>query len=433
MQWGILGAEHVAKMRRVRTLNLGSATRRFNSLAVPGISSVAFGKQLLLATLGVKLADELTSSYTKIQVANAVEALASWVHFTDIGWDQPGSRARGRYKLPRSKTFSFKDASKPSTYVTQPWRMRSGEAVRSLHLVDSKNSRFSSFSCNDHGQMFINKSFGDTSNKVLNRLIKWVRGTDFQTNNSTSRDQINISNPLSIAGARWLRDRMFQTNSRIKNAYIWLDHFNEWDDFINDFERKLNSEDKPAELSENHWKDIVSGSRYFDVCYEAESVLQAVEEAIGLSSDRRLNSNSLGSLDLRAIRDKTDLLQEAAHRFNEYDHDPTDNVATNFCDELTVASHVNVIENLVRRDGDILQLDETGPQKSIVPGPVFGTGISVWRSEDTIDKEEESDVDGTDSSSVEERSVQTFLAVSVSNLFNLVGDLNTSVHQRTQR
>lgn len=43
--------------RRTRTLSLGATVRAFNDLAVPGLGGVWFGKQLLLATLGVAIAE----------------------------------------------------------------------------------------------------------------------------------------------------------------------------------------------------------------------------------------------------------------------------------------------------------------------------------------------------------------------------------------
>ena len=51
--WGLLRPETIASERRTRTLDLGAAVRTFNDLAIPGLGGVWFGKQLLLATLGV--------------------------------------------------------------------------------------------------------------------------------------------------------------------------------------------------------------------------------------------------------------------------------------------------------------------------------------------------------------------------------------------
>ena len=80
--WGLLGPEFLPNARRTRTLGLGASVRRFNDLAVPGLGGVWYGKQLLLATLGVAVAEAARSQGVKVQnieVANAIEALACWL------------------------------------------------------------------------------------------------------------------------------------------------------------------------------------------------------------------------------------------------------------------------------------------------------------------------------------------------------------------
>ena len=80
--WGILGPGSVESVRRVRTLQLAATTRDFNERAVPGLGGVWFGRQLFLATLGLRVAERATargSRAGKIAVANAIEALACWL------------------------------------------------------------------------------------------------------------------------------------------------------------------------------------------------------------------------------------------------------------------------------------------------------------------------------------------------------------------
>lgn len=55
--WGLLGPEFLPNARRTRTLGLGVSVRLFNDLAVPGLGGVWYGKQLLLTTLGVAVAE----------------------------------------------------------------------------------------------------------------------------------------------------------------------------------------------------------------------------------------------------------------------------------------------------------------------------------------------------------------------------------------
>ena len=75
--WGLLGPEFLPNTRRTRTLGLGASVRAFNDLAVPGLGGVWYGKQLLLAVLGVAVAEDARNRGAKVQnieVANAIES-----------------------------------------------------------------------------------------------------------------------------------------------------------------------------------------------------------------------------------------------------------------------------------------------------------------------------------------------------------------------
>ena len=78
MIWGLLGPEQLGGERRTRTLDLGAAVREYNERAVPGMGGVWYAKQLLLAVLGIALAQQLRErqvNVSNITVANAIEAL----------------------------------------------------------------------------------------------------------------------------------------------------------------------------------------------------------------------------------------------------------------------------------------------------------------------------------------------------------------------
>ena len=92
---------------------LGSHRRSFNDLAVPGLGGVWFGKQLLLATLGVAIAERVRNSGKRaqnIEVTNAVEALACWLALDSNGWKRD-PRLRGALKLSGKKDLSFATVS----------------------------------------------------------------------------------------------------------------------------------------------------------------------------------------------------------------------------------------------------------------------------------------------------------------------------------
>ncbi len=134
MGWGLLGPEQLAGSRRTRTLGLAAAVRNFNQLAVPGLGGVWFGKQLVLPTLGVIVADRLRRagrSAKPIEIANAVEALACWCAFKINGW-QRDSRLRGVQKLAGKNSLTFTQLRRHGFYVTQPMRMATVQALSDL-------------------------------------------------------------------------------------------------------------------------------------------------------------------------------------------------------------------------------------------------------------------------------------------------------------
>ncbi len=147
--WGLLGPEFLPDSRRTRTLGLGATVRLFNDLAVPGLGGVWYGKQLLLATLGVAVAEEARSRKAKVQnieVANAIEALACWLAFKKNGWSRD-ARLRGNTKLQHKKDFSFQSVRQRNFYVTQPMRMATVQALPALGFVESDGAKFNAFRC----------------------------------------------------------------------------------------------------------------------------------------------------------------------------------------------------------------------------------------------------------------------------------------------
>jgi hypothetical protein len=132
--WGLLGPETLANERRTRTLDLGAGVRAFNDLAVPGLGGVWFGKELLLATIGVAIGERVRNSGQRaqnIEVANAVEALACWLALGSNGWKRD-PRLRSALKLSGKNDLSFATARKRSFYVTQPMRQATANPVARL-------------------------------------------------------------------------------------------------------------------------------------------------------------------------------------------------------------------------------------------------------------------------------------------------------------
>ena len=90
LPWGRLAPGTAVDERRVRTLGLGSAVRRFNELAVPGLgraSGSARNSCCRHSDLKVAKAVRDAGGHGRyIEVATAIEALGCWLGFNANGW-----------------------------------------------------------------------------------------------------------------------------------------------------------------------------------------------------------------------------------------------------------------------------------------------------------------------------------------------------------
>jgi hypothetical protein len=206
------GPGSIESVRRVRTLQLAATTRDFNERAVPGLGGVWFGRQLFLATLGLRVAERATargSSAGKIAVANAIEALACWLAIK--GGLRAGERrvhdaagGQGRPELPQRE---------PGFYVSQPMRMGTVNALPALGFADAAGSRFTAFSCNADGEAFIDavaegcRPFG---RELVEHLAMWVCGETDQVNTEALYRALAPVLPLPPRARELLHTRLEQ-------------------------------------------------------------------------------------------------------------------------------------------------------------------------------------------------------------------------------
>lgn len=258
MQWGLLGPEGLAGSRRARTLGLGSAVRKFNQLAVPGLGGVWFAKQIFLATLGVRVADRLRlerANVKAIEIANAVEALACWCAFRSNDWTGD-PRLRGRQKLAGEDGLTFAHLRQPRFYVTQPMRMSTVEALVDLGFVEPGSQRFNSFRCTQAGRDLVEAA--TAKYKPYNATVEdYLQGC--AKNGAAIKDTGNLRDALSPlivlpADARSLvRDKLCEgagqnpSAARRKNALAWVRSL--------DVKGHAGWEAKPKELEADHWDD----------------------------------------------------------------------------------------------------------------------------------------------------------------------------------
>lgn len=384
--WGLLGSEFLPNSRRTRTLGLGATVRLFNDLAVPGLGGVWYGKQLLLASLGVAVAEYARKKGVKVQnieVANAIEALACWLAFKQNKW-QSDSRLRGNTKLQgKSDDFSFKRVSHRNFYVTQPMRMATVQALPALGLAEADGARFNAFQCSADGKAFVEqacKEYKPHKRLVVDHLLKWVQGEkDKEVGTEELRKALSPLRPLSDETLRLLRERLIQGGNdsledkkRRRNALTWIEEIRQKPD-------QKGWDAKPKVLDDEHWNDLVSGAKLFRTRDAAIAVLDAMEAHIGNITN--CQKHDLKTVIPEALATPLDELKKAAEAY--LDTKRADVHAIDFCRECAQDNASAVLRSLVARDGHVLRLDG----EVIKPGPAF-RGSAAPKSDDEADAED---------------------------------------------
>ena len=367
-------------MRRTRTLGLGASVRSFNELAVPGLGGVWFGKQILLALIGVQVASQVGAH--KIEVANAIEALACWLAFKNRNWT-PDPRLRGNRKLPRTD-ISFTMARKRGFYVSQPMRMATVQALPALGLVDSQGTRFNNFTCTPSGMELVKaatEQFRPYNRSLLDHLVLWVRGEDGHIENDLLRRALSPVEPLPKMAAAILTDRLMRGGSqespdatnRRRDALQWIQSRHA------DRDIPVSWHSQPVEIrSKEHWNDLHSGALLFEARGAAFSVLEALE--LRMPAERKLTLN--GHL-ATSLEQPLDHLRRTADAFLKLQH--TDALARAFCRECRDDDPLTILRSLVKRDDRVLRLQGT----QICTGPAFRGGDGDSKTESEADPDAE--------------------------------------------
>jgi hypothetical protein len=389
--WGLLGPETLTNERRTRTLGLGATVRSFNDLAVPGLGGVWFGKQLLLATLGVAIAERVRNSGKRVQnieVTNAVEALACWLALEFNGWNRD-PRLRGALKLSGKEDRSFATVSKRSFYVTQPMRQATVQPLRALGVVESGGERFNAFRCTEHGEAFIDAAcapFRPYRRSVLDHLVMWARDVHADVNTSSElRRALSPLEPMSESAREFLCERVVQGNgtqaARRRNALDWVEALRD------KMQQEVEWDAKPSMVDESHWRDLRAGALFFAARDAAIALLDEIESHIGTTADRRM------SVDAQlpgTVVNRLKSLREHAQAFIGGNYDPSPaGEATMFCGQCTERVDALLLEKLLLREGHVLQLRG----RDIVPGvafrgsPASQTGTARSPEEDGVEAE----------------------------------------------
>ncbi len=359
LNWGLLGPENLAGARRVRTLGLGAAVRKFNQLAVPGLGGVWFAKQIFLAALGVRIADRLrpiNANVKAIEMANAVEALACWCAFESNGWNSD-TRLRGRQKLADKDNLTFARLRQPRFYVVQPMRMATVEALVELGFVEPGTQRFNSFRCSQAAMDLIEAAtagYKPRNSTVENYLCARGADNDPISNTESLRQALSPLVILKPDARSLIRDKLCtgagpngEGAVRRRNALAWVGTLEPnspagWDT-------------KPMQLEEDHWSDLRLGALFFKARDAAIGVLDAIETQIAPLASPRLSADDAHKV--ASVQTQLKGLNDAARNFLDEDKDPTDgNMATAFCRDCVAEDPAAIIRNLVKRDDRVLRL-----------------------------------------------------------------------------
>lgn len=377
--WGLLGPEFLPTTRRTRTLGLGASVRSFNDLAVPGLGGVWYGKQLFLATLGVAVAEEARNRGSKVQnieVANAIEALACWLAFTENNWSRD-ARLRGITKLRNKDNLSFRLARQRNFYVTQPMRMATVQPLPALGFIESASLRFNGFRCSVEGREFINQAtngYRPYNRTVIDHLTNWTQMKAESVDTHKLRQALSPINRIPEETTPLLRERLIQggdehpeDKERRANALRWVNALRKKKP------DKLTWEHRPKDISENHWHDLQAGALFFEAREAAIATLDALETHIGNQTIG--NSFSLGPIP-ESLKPEIENLKSKANKFLEFNH--FDKEANKFCAECVNTYPSSMLRSLVKRDEHVLRL--VGDE--VKPGPAFRGSASQPNSED---------------------------------------------------
>jgi len=363
--WGLLGPEQLGSERRTRTLGIGAAVREFNDLAVPGMGSVWYGKQLLHAVLGVAIAQAVRGEgevIKNIETANAVEALGCWLGFKSNGW-RTDERLRGSEKMKTNEEFSFKAARKPGFYVTQPMRMATLQPLLALGLAEAAGERFNSFRCTSLGHAFIAAACSGYSG-LLGTLIDWAAGRPAKVTSSLGlRAVLSPLEPLTESAASFLRTRLDhgdgQDERRRQAVLAWVESIQR-EPLI-----AFSWADRPEQVSTEHWKDLQSGALFFRVRDSAIGVLDELELHIGNSGSQKWSLDA--PLPLLVEQAITKLQRHARNFLAQGHRSLQEDVANTFCRECAEPNPSRLLSHLVDRDARVLRLRG----RLVLPGAAF--------------------------------------------------------------
>lgn len=353
--WGILRPDDIPSARRLQSLGLTRAIRRFNEKAVPGMGGLWFAMPLIWSMLGISVGRQLERR--PIEASNAVEALAMKLALGDDD-GEADSRVRGRRNLPRvGRTFDA--LRKPGAYVTQPFRQTCAQPLVTLGLVEGTSARFNSFRLTDEAERLLGPLAA-----VHSEVATWARGGK----------RINWDILSAILPTAQLPDVVrTELTRRIYGDGAAADRRKA----IRDAGKLLTSDRildaDPEGLAADHLIDLRGGIATVRLRVAALSLLGAVEKLIAKRREDGLSpaiTLAEAGKDI-TIRKKMGDCADEARRAAPHIEAAGEPESLTFLRECETTDHL--LQRLARRDGVVIILRD----EDLVPGPAFGAAAAL--------------------------------------------------------
>lgn len=348
LSWGMFGPDQVASRRRLQTLGLGPVVRHFNDRSVPGLGGLWFGMPVAWSLLGIELAGK---ERRPLPVATAIEAA---IMVQALGRNR--ERARGSRKLARHTRPVFKVLSVPGAYVSQPYRMGAVEPLLQLGLVDGPAQRFNLYRLNSVGRELL-----ECYRKESARLAAWIKDDDagLMYLNAIAPDQRLRAKSAKLLHKQ-LREHGSSDYSSRRRRLLDLSRGMEISDPL--------AEQRPDEITPDHWSDLRSGVALVRLRQTAIAVLSEVEILLGSVTGRSVSPADAAD----AVRDQLEILVAAASVMLA-EADATGQ-AHAFARSCLDADRATVISHLAERDGVVIRLMLGG---RLTRGPAAGGSQTI--------------------------------------------------------
>jgi hypothetical protein len=372
--WGIIGLDCLDQPRIRRDLGLAAVVRYANDYSVPGLAGLSFLRAIVWSLVGIEFAAALRRSETPTlasDVAEAIEALASWhaIKSNDPRLANMPYRIRGSSKLDALNEGDLTPSRlrRGKGYVSQPIRMGMSACLPRLGLVYAANSRFNSYSLNEHGKEFLRLAIGDADpKKVLPSLWAWVKGEDLSTGVAPKElGLISPLEPLASDARAFFSGRMLSFGTTEDELRVRRCLWQTCQELLTT-EKTLDSKDLALKLGERvklHDAEVHGrlewASEFFETFTAAIAILDQVAFQLSQTNGQRTQMSKL--LETRYLTNRIEAFRKKADDFGRLRRPPSSPlVLADFLKIVESGEDVDILSKLIRRDDNLLRIDGEG-------------------------------------------------------------------------